>query len=142
MSTQPFSFSKRISLRIIYELFINYRLDKIEAKSIFVNLIINLNHFRNAMACDAAGKAAFSFWSNIGVYISHVLLGKWPILFCIMPWALALNDPQFELLWDSHYSRTAPGMDGTLRLIFAISETVIYMIKISYKSIKTSSKFM
>ena len=28
------------------------------------------------MACDAAGKAAFSFWSNIGVYISHVLLGK------------------------------------------------------------------
>ena len=28
------------------------------------------------MACDAAGKDAFTFWSNIGVYISHVLLGK------------------------------------------------------------------
>ena len=33
------------------------------------------------MACDAAGKAAFSFWSNIGVYISHVLLGKLWVFF-------------------------------------------------------------
>ena len=28
------------------------------------------------MKCGEAGKETFSFWSLIGVYVSHVLLGK------------------------------------------------------------------
>ena len=53
------------------------------------------------MACDAAGKAAFSFWSNIGVYISHVLLGKLGFFSTIF-WAFLLLQKLYYVTLFSH----------------------------------------